>query len=130
MKFMRRAEDREQAMRERRMRRGMYVLPSLFTMGNIGLGYFAITQALRGDSMHPEYFKYSAMAIGFATVFDMLDGLVARMTHTESDFGKELDSLADVITFGVAPAILAYVWGFTNLPYLDNPRLQNLQIKI
>ncbi len=130
MKLMRRAEDREHALRDRRMRRGMYVLPSLFTMGNIGLGYYAITQALQGSAEQPLHFRYSAIAIGFATVFDMLDGLVARMTKTESEFGKELDSLADVITFGVAPAILAYAWGFRNLPWLENPALQTMQTKI
>jgi CDP-diacylglycerol--serine O-phosphatidyltransferase len=130
MKLMRRAEDREHAGRDRRMRRGLYILPSLFTAGNIGLGYYAITQALQGSIDKPSHFAYSAIAIGFAAVFDGLDGLVARMTKTESDFGKELDSLADVITFGVAPAILAYTWGFRNLPWLENPALQTAQTKI
>src|SRR5262249_48369619 len=63
-------------------------------------------------------FDFAAKAIGFAIAFDGLDGAVARMTHTSSDFGRELDSLADVITFGVAPALLAYRWGFHSLPSL------------
>ena len=59
---------------------------------------------------------FAAKAIGFAVLFDGLDGRIARMTHTASDFGRELDSLADVITFGVAPALLAWMWGFHLLP--------------
>jgi len=108
----------------RNPRRGMYVLPSLFTAGNIAAGFYAITESIRGASdpggdFAP--FNRAALAIGFAVVFDGLDGRVARMTRTTSDFGKELDSLADVVTFGVAPAILAWVWGFrmltpSNLP--------------
>ena len=62
------------------------------------------------------YFNHAAIAIGFAVFFDGMDGAIARLTHTTSDFGKELDSLADVVTFGVAPAILAWMWGFLCLP--------------
>ena len=93
-------------------RRGMYVLPSLLTCGNIALGYYAVVQAIRGSStLSAESFDRSAIAIGFAIVFDGLDGRIARMTNTSSAFGRELDSLADVITFGVAPSLLAYLWG-------------------
>ncbi|MHB1023786.1 MAG: CDP-diacylglycerol--serine O-phosphatidyltransferase [Acidobacteriaceae bacterium] len=102
--------------RRTRLRRGMYILPSLFTAGNIAAGYYAITQSLQGTALDPRHFDYAAMAIGFAIPFDALDGRIARMTKTTSEFGKELDSLADVITFGVAPSILAYVWGFRMLP--------------
>src|SRR6202046_72488 len=94
----------------------MYIVPSLFTSGNIAAGYFAITQSLQGSVQEPRHFNYAALAIGFAIPFDALDGRIARMTKTTSDFGKELDSLADVITFGVAPSLLAYVWGFRMLP--------------
>ena len=104
----------------RNPRRGMYVLPSLFTAGNIGAGYYAITQSVQGSPDQPEFFKRAALAIGFAVLFDGLDGRIARMTNTTSDFGKELDSLADVITFGVAPSILAYIWGFRMLPQTGN----------
>ncbi|HEX3435195.1 MAG TPA: CDP-diacylglycerol--serine O-phosphatidyltransferase [Pseudacidobacterium sp.] len=99
-----------------RRRRGMYVLPSLFTAGNIAAGYFAIMQSLQGSAQEPHHFDYAALAIGFAIPFDALDGRIARMTNTTSAFGKELDSLADVITFGVAPSILAFTWGFRMLP--------------
>jgi len=96
------------------------VLPSLFTAGNIALGFYAITQSLQGTMSDFAYFDRAALAIAFAMPFDALDGRIARMTNTESDFGRELDSLADVITFGVAPSILAYTWGFRLLPMVGN----------
>src|SRR6202034_1023410 len=97
-------------------RRGMYVLPSLFTAGNIAAGYYALTESIRGAAGDPRAFDHAALAIGFAVMFDGLDGRVARMTNTSSDFGKEFDSLADVITFGVAPSLLAWTWGFHLMP--------------
>ncbi len=96
----------------------MFVLPSLFTAGNIAAGFYAITQCLQGAGT--EHFNRASIAILFAIPFDALDGRIARMTNTESDFGRELDSLADVITFGVAPAILAYTWGTRMLPLTGN----------
>ena len=101
----------------RRKPRGMYILPSLFTSGNIAAGFYAITQSLQGSALEPHHFDFAALAIGFAIPFDTIDGRIARMTNTTSEFGKELDSLADVITFGVAPALLAYSWGFQMLPH-------------
>lgn len=92
-----------------KLRKGIYILPSLFTTGNILLGFYAIVVGLRGD------FSTAALMIFSATILDTLDGRIARMTHTESDFGREFDSLADVITFGVAPAMLAYLWGLEHL---------------
>jgi CDP-diacylglycerol--serine O-phosphatidyltransferase len=96
-------------------RRGMYVLPSLFTAGNIAAGFYAILQSIHGSMgdgpVFAPYFDHAALAIAFAAVFDGLDGRVARMTDTASDFGREFDSLADVIAFGVAPGLLAYLWG-------------------
>jgi CDP-diacylglycerol--serine O-phosphatidyltransferase len=122
--------------RSRRLRKGMYILPSLFTTANLAAGFYAITQAALGAA-HAEglvatpgadplrtaaiYLNHSAIAIAFAVLFDGMDGAIARLTHTTSDFGKELDSLADVVTFGVAPAILAWVWGFFCLPYALDP---------
>src|SRR5215218_9664893 len=88
-----------------RIRRGVALLPGLFTMANMFCGYACIVYSLRGD------FETAAPFIGFAVVLDMLDGRIARMTGTASDFGVELDSLADVISFGIAPAIMAYAWG-------------------
>lgn len=103
--------------KRRPARRGMYILPSLFTAGTIAAGFYAIVQSLQGSPLEPHHFDYAALAIGFAIPFDGLDGRIARMTNTASEFGRELDSLADVITFGVAPAVLAYSWGFRMLPY-------------
>lgn len=116
--------------RLRPRRRGMYVLPSLFTAGNIAAGYYAITQSLQGSRMEPQHFDYAALAILFAIPFDALDGRIARMTNTTSEFGKELDSLADVITFGVAPSILAYTWGFRMLPMSLQPTLRHKLIEV
>lgn len=116
---------RTRANAQARLRRGMYLLPSLFTAGNIAAGYFSITQAVAAitgnASMHLDW---AAIAILFAIPFDALDGRIARMTNTCSDFGKELDSLADVITFGVAPSLLSFVWGFHFLPESVDPRLR------
>ena len=109
----------------RRPSRGMYVLPSLFTAGNIAAGFYAITESVRGAGGDTSAFNRAALAIGFAVVFDGVDGRVARMTRTTSDFGKELDSLADVVTFGVAPALLAWVWGFRMLPPASMPALRD-----
>jgi CDP-diacylglycerol--serine O-phosphatidyltransferase len=110
--------------RRGRLRRGLYILPSLFTSGNIAAGYYAITQSLQGSVQEPRHFDYAALAIGFAIPFDAIDGRIARMTKTTSEFGKELDSLADVITFGVAPSLLAFTWGFQTLPTAMDPGLR------
>jgi CDP-diacylglycerol---serine O-phosphatidyltransferase len=99
-------------------RRAAYALPTLFTSGNIFLGFVAIVQAFEGAlqvttgkyASNP-HFSLAAKALGWAVFFDGLDGRIARMTNTTSEFGRELDSLADVITFGIAPAVLAFVWG-------------------
>ncbi|MBI2188323.1 MAG: CDP-diacylglycerol--serine O-phosphatidyltransferase [Acidobacteria bacterium] len=94
---------------QRRFRRGVYLLPSVFTLGNMFCGYACIVYAMRGE------FVTAAPFIGLAIVIDMLDGRIARMTGTTSAFGIEFDSLADVISFGVAPAILAFTWGLQPL---------------
>ena len=96
----------------RRQRKGMYILPSVFTTANIAAGYYAILQVIHATAAEPAHFDNAAKAIGFAFLFDGLDGRIARMTGTSSNFGRELDSLADVIAFGVAPAALAWMWGF------------------
>lgn len=102
--------------RRRPMRKGLYILPSLFTTGNMAAGFYAILEVLHATPLTYWHLDNAAKAIGFAVLFDGLDGRVARMTGTSSDFGKELDSLADVITFGVAPAMLAWTWGFHLMP--------------
>src|SRR5579864_7477646 len=103
---------------ERRPRRAAYALPTLFTAGNIFLGYISILRAFRGALLvssgaagADDHFRVAAQAIGAAVFLDGLDGRIARMTNTTSDFGREMDSLADVISFGIAPAVLAYAWG-------------------
>lgn len=116
----------ETARRRARLQRGMYLLPSLFTAGNIGAGYFSILQtihAITDSSVTSQRLDWAALAILVAIPMDSLDGRIARMTNTCSDFGKELDSLADAITFGVAPSLLACVWGFHFLPDSINPDL-------
>ena len=133
----RRWED-EMPARKGRMRKGMYILPSLFTAANIGAGYFAIAQTLQvlspgsAPDAKPEFWHLdlAAKAIGIAVVADGLDGRIARMTNTTSDFGREFDSLADVITFGVAPAVLAWMWGFRFLSVPNNSDLQTRLIQM
>ncbi len=114
-----------QARKRDRLRRGMYLLPSLFTAGNIGAGFFSMTETFKAISGNAEtHLDWAAIAILFAIPFDSLDGRIARMTNTTSEFGKELDSLADAITFGVAPSLLALIWGFHFLPDSVNPQLR------
>jgi CDP-diacylglycerol---serine O-phosphatidyltransferase len=123
MNHLDRQETRER--NRARLRRGMYLLPSLFTAGNIGAGYFSITQTIDAitNNNSQVHLDWAAIAILFAIPFDSLDGRIARMTNTVTDFGRELDSMADVITFGVAPSLLAFVWGFHFLPDSLNPIL-------
>src|SRR5438105_3407011 len=106
LRFLRRANDRP---RRNRLRRGVYLLPSLLTMGNMFCGYACVVYAMRGE------YETAAPFIGFAVILDILDGRIARMTGTTSAFGVECDSLADVISFGVAPAILSFAWGLSPL---------------
>ncbi len=92
-----------------RVRTGLSIIPSLFTIGNMFCGYYSVASSLQGN------YDYAAIAIGVGAVLDMLDGRIARMTNTSSDFGVELDSLADLLTFGVAPSVLALNWGISSL---------------
>jgi CDP-diacylglycerol--serine O-phosphatidyltransferase len=100
----------------RRFSKGMYILPSMFTTANMALGFYAILEVMHASLAEYGHLDNAAKAIGFAVLFDGLDGRIARMTGTTSDFGRELDSLADAITFGVAPAMLAWTWGFHLMP--------------
>jgi len=90
-------------------RRSIYLLPNLFTTGALFAGFFAIVQAMNGK------FEFAAVAIFIAMILDGLDGRVARMTHTQSEFGAEYDSLSDMVSFGVAPSLLMYEWAFRGL---------------
>ena len=106
----------------RGLRKGLYLIPSAFTAANIGMGFFSVMESLRGfqllDNVNPDvltaatHFNKAAIAIGVALLFDMLDGRIARLTKTTTEIGIQLDSIADVVTFGLAPAVLAYVWGY------------------
>ncbi len=105
-------------------RRGMYILPSLFTAGNIAIGYYSMVESIRGSAAgDTAAFDHASIAIIFAMFFDALDGRIARLTNTESAFGRELDSLADVVTFGVAPSFLAYLWGVKQIWPSPYPQL-------
>src|SRR5271157_5712568 len=123
-------ESQHEISRPRPRHKGLYILPSLFTAINIAAGYYAISQAILGTASDPWHFDQAAKAIGFAILFDGLDGRIARLTNTVSAFGRELDSLADVIAFGIAPAILAWLWGFRSLPVMDDSDLRSKVIQL
>ncbi len=95
------------------LRKAMFVLPNLFTVSSIFLGFYALV--LCGGDATPQQLYQAALAIFFAMFFDGFDGRVARMTKTQSDFGVQLDSLADVVSFGAAPALLVYKWALASL---------------
>jgi CDP-diacylglycerol---serine O-phosphatidyltransferase len=107
-----------------RLRRGIFLLPAMMTSANLLCGYYAVVASLLGT---PEDFNHAAKAIGIAIVFDSLDGRVARMTGTNTEFGVQFDSLADVVSFGVAPAILAYAWGVRSIENIAPGGLRQLQ---
>jgi CDP-diacylglycerol---serine O-phosphatidyltransferase len=110
---------------DRRPSRAAYALPTLFTAGNVFLGFYALLEVFQGAMQAAAnvagaqaHFQWAAIGIAVAVLLDGLDGRIARMTHTVSDFGREMDSLADVITFGIAPAVLAFAWG---LQFVEPP---------
>lgn len=116
---------------DRRARRAAYALPTLFTAGNLFMGYLAILKSVEGalwaqaGNFGPNpHWEFAAVVIGLSVFFDGLDGRIARLTNTTSDFGRELDSLADVISFGIAPAVLAFVWGYQ---FLDPATLPDIR---
>ena len=101
----------------RGIKKGLYVIPTAFTAANVAMGFLAVLYSIRGFQVvttHPDvaasYFDYAAIAIGLAIFFDTLDGRVARMTRTATEIGVQFDSLADVLTFGIAPIALIYSW--------------------
>jgi CDP-diacylglycerol---serine O-phosphatidyltransferase len=112
------ADFQRAARRRRALRRGVYVIPSAFTIGNIFCGFYAVINAVKGydvledPALAGPYFDRAAIAIGVAYLLDGLDGRIARLTGATSEFGVELDSIADVLSFGIAPAVLAYTWGY------------------
>ncbi|WP_084512406.1 CDP-diacylglycerol--serine O-phosphatidyltransferase [Geothrix fermentans] len=107
--------------RKRAMRRSMFVLPSSITMASIFCGFSSVVMSINAAGATPErYFLWAAGLLVLAGVFDGLDGRVARATNTATEFGVQLDSLADVVSFGMAPAILAYRYGFFQLGIHDS----------
>jgi CDP-diacylglycerol--serine O-phosphatidyltransferase len=107
----------------RRLRRGVYLLPVLFTLGNLLCGYYAIMVTLKGGF---ESFDAAAIAIAVAALLDTIDGRIARATGTATEFGKQFDSLADVISFGIAPAFLAFAWGARGVLASDIPQARHI----
>jgi CDP-diacylglycerol--serine O-phosphatidyltransferase len=116
-------EEPRRPFRNQRLRRGIYLLPSIFTVANLLCGYYAILATLEGQAGDMDN---AARAIGFAILFDSLDGRVARAMRTNSEFGKQFDSLADVVSFGIAPAFLAYVWGVRAMASAEAPQALHL----
>jgi CDP-diacylglycerol---serine O-phosphatidyltransferase len=102
-------EHRDQEDGEQKRIRGIYLLPNLFTTGGIFAGFYAIVAAMKGQ------FTFASIAIFIAMIADGLDGRVARLTNTSSIFGAQYDSLADMVAFGVAPALIAYSWALHDL---------------
>jgi CDP-diacylglycerol--serine O-phosphatidyltransferase len=94
---------------DRRFKRGAYLLPTLFTVGNLFCGYTSLVATIRGR------FELAATMVFIAAALDLLDGRVARMTGTSSEFGREFDSLSDALSFAVAPALLVQQWGLPPL---------------
>jgi CDP-diacylglycerol---serine O-phosphatidyltransferase len=121
---------------DRRPRKAAYALPTLFTAGNIYLGYISILRSFQGAMLAAgdgagahEHFRIAAQAIGAAVFLDGLDGRIARMTNTTSDFGREMDSLADVVSFGMAPAVLAFAWGVQFIDPATGAKVRDLVFK-
>jgi CDP-diacylglycerol--serine O-phosphatidyltransferase len=106
-----------------RHRRGVYLLPGACTVANLLCGYYAVLATLEGT---PSDLDNAARAIGIAILFDSLDGRLARAMGTDSEFGKQFDSLADVVSFGIAPAFLAYVWGVRSVAAGEAPQALHL----
>src|SRR5437762_2148675 len=110
---------RERRFKNARFRRGVFLVPALFTSANLLCGYFAVVAALMGTTAD---FDRAAKAIGLAILFDSLDGRLARLLGANTDFGVQFDSLADVVSFGVAPAVLAFAWGVRSLAIAGTQR--------
>ncbi|NBO66317.1 MAG: CDP-diacylglycerol--serine O-phosphatidyltransferase [Acidobacteria bacterium] len=111
------------------IRRGIYIIPSLFTIGNILCGFYALVNCLKGAQAQQlgdmlaatTLFDQAAVALMISWLLDNIDGRIARLTNTTSEFGVELDSIADFLSFGIAPALLAYTWGYGLVPGLEKP---------
>lgn len=125
-----------EAVRRRNLKKGLYLIPSLFTAANIGMGFYAVMQTMHGFQLvgiggeenlarAGEYFDFAARALGWALLFDMLDGRIARMTKTTTEIGVQLDSIADMLTFGIAPSALVYAWSYGSV-FPENSALHKI----
>jgi CDP-diacylglycerol--serine O-phosphatidyltransferase len=110
-----------------------YALPTIFTVGTLFCGYYCLMKTVQALSLPPDQldeaarlYNHAALAIGLGVFTDGMDGRIARLTNAVSDFGREIDSLADVITFGVAPAMLAVAWGIRPPELAGHPFLANI----
>lgn len=131
-----RTEKLGEAVRRRNLKKGLYLIPSLFTAANIGMGFYAVMQTMHGFQLlgiggaenlarAAEYFDFAARALGWAVLFDSLDGRIARMTKTTTEIGVQLDSIADMLTFGIAPAALVYAWSYGSV-FPENTALHKI----
>lgn len=118
----------------RGLKKGLYVIPTMFTAGNIAMGFLAVLASVKGfhasfidATLASSYFNMAALAIGLAILFDTLDGRVARATRTSTEIGVQFDSLADVLTFGIAPTALVYAWAFGGI-YNEGTFAHNLSV--
>ena len=115
---------KERRIKNPKLRRGIFLIPSLFTTGNLVCGYYASVASLAGGV---DDFDRAAKAIGLAVLLDSLDGRMARLLGANTEFGEQFDSLADVVSFGIAPGLLAYAWGVRHLPGIESsPALQQV----
>jgi CDP-diacylglycerol--serine O-phosphatidyltransferase len=118
----RQPSDSNVSKRRQVLRKSVYVVPSLLTMANIFCGFYSMIESLKGFQslgleqyeLATRHFNVAALCIGWSVLFDFLDGRIARMANATSEFGVELDSIADVLSFGLAPAVLAYAWGYNS----------------
>ena len=122
-------EDTENKPAHKGLKKGLYAIPTAFTAANVGMGFLAVIYSIRGfqlAAVDPAaasgYFNYAAVAIGLSILFDTLDGRVARMTRTATEIGVQFDSLADVLTFGIAPIALIFSWGFAPVYSESSPQ--------
>jgi len=122
------AEEQDNRPPHRGLKKGLYVIPTLFTAGNVGMGFLAVLASIRGyhasfidPALAAHYFDMAGIGIGLAILFDTLDGRVARATRTATEIGVQFDSLADVLTFGIAPTALVYGWAFAGVFNENSP---------
>jgi CDP-diacylglycerol---serine O-phosphatidyltransferase len=127
------AEDKDTRPPHKGLKKGLYVIPTVFTAANVAMGYLAVLSSIRGfqaasnPDLAASYFNSASVAIGLAILFDTVDGRIARATRTATEIGVQFDSLADVLTFGIAPTALIYSWGIAPV-FPENTLFHNLGV--